>query len=411
MNSPDRLFPHPFTIGNLAGAMANCGNTWEFLWDFRRNGTQVYEDIKDAYEEAEWALKMQSRRIIATTANAEALEPLAKSNNAEILEMREKYLPVHRMDLQQFDEDFDIFTDWSALIDGEVGRIENKDVFKDLGFIKENREYDDYIAAVTSDIELADYRLQELEFDQLMEERGRMLSSFLGSIASNSLLTEIALVSNGDQVSVIPYHSHSLHSVASTKKDEVVLLQPGVISTNYWKNFSKDIERLEVLVNQPRIEEAKIEALLRNNPLFMRGLNYSEVHFQVVFPRMGAKDLRPDIVAKPAGSEWWDIIDLKLPTFPILVGKENRPTLSAAISEAASQLREYAAYFENRDIAKRVEQKYGFQCYRPKLVVIIGRDPKRFTEVETRRAMTAYPNLEILTYDKLIDVARKYLLL
>lgn len=410
MHSPDLLFPHTFTFGNLAGAIAKCGDRWEFMWDFRRNGNVLYGDIVDAYEEAEWALSMRDRRIIASEGNADSLSSLASRNDAELLVMREKYLPVHKLDLEHFDEDFFELLDWASIVPEFMGNVD-RDAYSDLGFIREPAEFDDYLESVVADINMSDYLPDELVYNQLASERSRVLTRFLDTIATNSLLTEVALVSTGNRITVVPYHSHSLHGVASEKRDETVIMQPGVISSAYWQRFRSDIDRLEHLVNLPRVKEAQIEELLRRNPLFLRGLNYTEAHYQVVFPRTGADDLRPDIVAKPANSDWWEIIDLKLPRFPVLVGTDNRPSLSAAITEAASQLREYAAYFENRDFAKRIEQKYGFKCYKPKLVVIVGRDPKRFSLEEQRRAMTAYPSLEIVTYDKLIESARSHLLL
>ena len=121
--------------------------------------------------------------------------------------------------------------------------------------------------------------------------------------------------------------------------------------------------------------------------------------------------LRPDIIAKPIHSEWCDIIELKLPSPKILTGRENRRSLSAALTEAVSQLREYSSYFDERKWAKIIEDKYGIKCYNPKLVVIIGQNPRKFDEAQDRRALTAYPNLEIVTYDALLNASRNLLLL
>jgi hypothetical protein len=45
------------------------------------------------------------------------------------------------------------------------------------------------------------------------------------------------------------------------------------------------------------------------------------------------------------------------------------------------------------------------------MVVIIGRDPERFSPEEQRRALTADPSLEFVTYDQLLRAARTQLLI
>ena len=85
--------------------------------------------------------------------------------------------------------------------------------------------------------------------------------------------------------------------------------------------------------------------------------------------------------------------------------------MSAALTQAVAQLREYAAFFDDRRAAAQVEQKLGIRCYRPKLTVIIGRDPSRFSAEEQRRALTAHPDLRVVTYDNLLRAARTRLLL
>jgi len=47
-------------------------------------------------------------------------------------------------------------------------------------------------------------------------------------------------------------------------------------------------------------------------------------------------------------------------------------------------------------------------CHRPKLVVIVGRDTQSFNAEEMRRAITAYPDLEVVTYDRLLRAAKKF---
>lgn len=429
MYSPERLFPHPFMLGNLARAMADCGQQWDFLWDFRRGGENIYEDIKDAFEEADSCL--ENRTIIASRDNQEFLTPFAQRRKARLLTMREKYLPVHKLDLKAFDENYEFTFDFSNVIEESILNAEYQGLVDALGFPFSRDDYRQYADGLIADLsgEYSD-DAEDLvaSFDDspnllpsdaeservntfLEKQRSIVLSRFLGKIAGNSLLTELALIGDQRQITIVPYHSHSLHYVPKRHSNEVVLLQPGKMSHNYWKAFSKDIQELERIINADKIRESAVEQLLRRNPLFLRGLNYTQAFFQVILPQSHESDLRPDIIAKPVGSDWWDVIDLKLPNAPVLVGRDNRVSLSAALTEAAAQLREYSAFFDQQRIVRYVEEKYGFKCHKPKLVVIIGRDPLRFTEDQKRRALTAYPNLEVVTYDRLLKSARQLLLL
>lgn len=81
------------------------------------------------------------------------------------------------------------------------------------------------------------------------------------------------------------------------------------------------------------------------------------------------------------------------------------------MSELVAQLREYSAAFEDRKLARRVEEKYGVKCYRPKLVGIIGRDdPRNADPRELRRLQTSYNDTQILTFDQLHRIAKSRLL-
>ena len=97
--------------------------------------------------------------------------------------------------------------------------------------------------------------------------------------------------------------------------------------------------------------------MLTANPLLLGSLGYGELYHQVVLPRPGAADLRPDIIAEPVGSEWAEVVELKLPHEPILIGRPDRAQLAAGLAQAVAQLREYSAYFEDRTAASAIEAR------------------------------------------------------
>ena len=252
--------------------------------------------------------------------------------------------------------------------------------------------------------------LADMWVDAIEAKRVDAIRQALSSIATNSLLVQ-TLVSADESgaIHVVPYHSYSLHGVTTLDSDQV-LMRPGRTSARYWSRFRSEILALERLLNTPGVKEREIEQLLISNPLFLHGLNYGNIYSQVVLPRGGEPDLRPDLIAEPIGDRWADIIDFKLPIDDILVGTDSRARLAAALNEAAAQLREYRAYFDDRALAKRIEDNLGIRCYQPKMVVIVGRDPRRYTPEQQRRAMTSYQDLEIVTYDHLLRAARSRLL-
>jgi hypothetical protein len=140
-------------------------------------------------------------------------------------------------------------------------------------------------------------------------------------------------------------------------------------------------------------------------------MGYRNVYSQVVLAREDGTSLRPDFILEPLGRPWCDILDLKLPTGSIAVGRRDRKALASAVHELVAQLREYAAYFEDERLAKRVQDAYGIRCYRPRLIGVIGRDPNLADERQKRRMMTAYSDVSVVTFDELFKIARSRLLI
>jgi hypothetical protein len=341
------------------------------------------------------------------------------TRHAKLIPMREKFLPLHQFPLEAFDEyadpvellGLDVRQDLLAHREA-AHRFDDDTIYRlgTLGFASDSLGDDPNDPLLDDDIlefwDADSVRVQE----EAERSRAGMIDIFLSRIAVHSLLTEVAFVLEDKQFHVIPYHANSLHQVPD-KRDELLLVRPGRPNQRYWKSFERDIGELEALLNDSNAKERDLEALLRRNPLFLRGLNYSKVYGQVVLQGDDGRTLVPDIIAEPVGSKWCDIVELKLPRQRVLVGRDNRASLAAAIHAVVSQLREYSAFFDDRRLARAVEEKHGFSCYKPRLVAIVGRDPTDYGDLEVQRAMTAYPNLSIISWDRLIRAARSHLLL
>ncbi|MDR3022572.1 Shedu anti-phage system protein SduA domain-containing protein [Chryseobacterium sp.] len=115
------------------------------------------------------------------------------------------------------------------------------------------------------------------------------------------------------------------------------------------------------------------------------------------------KNIIPDFfIEKPNG--YSDIIEFKLPHLKSqsIVGRENRETFSAEIHSYISQTRVYNNYFHDPNNREWVLNTHGIRVHNPKRILVIGRR-WHFSNEEWREIQADFQNLEIMTYDDLID--------
>lgn len=113
--------------------------------------------------------------------------------------------------------------------------------------------------------------------------------------------------------------------------------------------------------------------------------------------------IRPDFfVVQPNG--YADIVEFKLPDIGkhAIVGGRNRETFGAWLNSYISQTRVYSSYFDDPNNRKWFEQRYGFKVHKPRRWLIVGRRHDFDSDV-WREIMSDYKDLEILTFDDLID--------
>jgi len=426
------LAPHPDIAAAISATAAELPGQWEIMWDLRGARASIPADVIDAVAAAQGEGRLQPI-LVPPGKSADvrwAVEDVIGLFESPVLEMRPKPLLRRQLDLALFDDDsvLDLLDSGSEDLVG-ADQAEYVKTAVELGIAPGSefsgtgqREPDDvFFDGLERELatEVPPSERSEAETFQTLRQtwgavrakRLNALARMVQLVARNSLLMEIAVHFDGrGRVQVVPYHAYSLHQVAESDTS-AVFVRPGRLSKTYWSSFEGAIQALESLLNDPDVKEKQLEELLVANPLFLRGLNYGDVYPQVVLPRQDSSDLRPDLIAEPLGEQWADIIDFKLPFEPILVGSADRPRLAAAITDAVAQLREYRAYFDDRSLAARIEALFGIKCYQPKMVVIVGRDPNRFTPEQQRRALTAHPDLEVVTYDRLLRAARSQLLL
>jgi hypothetical protein len=193
-------------------------------------------------------------------------------------------------------------------------------------------------------------------------------------------------------------------------KHDLLIARPGVIARKTGALFRNEIQQLNNILGQTKPREAAIQQYLEENPAIFKSLGYVKAYPQIVLERDDGTSLQPDFILEPIGGEWFDILEVKLPHIATVVGRRDRKTLAAVIHSMAAQLREYAAYFDDPRLAKRIEDIYGIKCYKPRLIGIIGHGSEENDDRQLRRVMTSYADLQIITFDQLHEIAQARLL-
>lgn len=237
----------------------------------------------------------------------------------------------------------------------------------------------------------------------------RYLKSLFEKQGRTSLMTEFCFQIQKDEIIVTPYHSHSLHKIDAN--NQMIIGRPGVIAKKTNSLLRNELEEFEYLISKSKVKENEIQLFLEKHPNIIKSMGYSNIYPQLVLERDDGTSLRPDFIIEPIGQKWFDILEIKTPNANLVVGRRDRKTFSSAVNELIAQLREYSAYFESEKLCKKIEERFGIKCYKPKLTGIIGLNPSTQDERQLRRLMTAYTDIDILTFDHLLDIAKSRLLI
>jgi hypothetical protein len=168
------------------------------------------------------------------------------------------------------------------------------------------------------------------------------------------------------------------------------------------------LNRLIELVARPRVHETEITRFLaQKSNLFILSMAFLG---QVIHPEIAChwqseenNAIIPDFFIERSDG-YADIVEFKLPSLKSgsIVGKTNRETFSAELNAHISQTRTYLKYFEDPNNRKWVKERYGFNVLYPRRILVIGRRWE-FSNPEWREIAADYKDLEILTYDDIID--------
>ena len=139
-------------------------------------------------------------------------------------------------------------------------------------------------------------------------------------------------------------------------------------------------ERL--ILENPRVTEHEAAQFFTKFPRFLFLGQGIEIRREVaLYHSSGLPVGRVDFFRKRIGSSHWDVIEIKSPNRPLVVGTSgNHPRLSATVFEAINQAQNYRQLLdEDPDLrAKLITQ--GIRIFRPHLLIVVGKDDKRVDE-------------------------------
>jgi len=169
----------------------------------------------------------------------------------------------------------------------------------------------------------------------------------------------------------------------------------------------EQIEQFEHLLNKRNVTESDFQTFFKRNPKFVLGENYRKLYSQITLLSDSGNELIPDFFAERIGSRFADVIEIKKPSARLVVGKPNRRGFSAELTQALNQAREYRNFFDDALNRKRFHNDHGFEAFRPRLCIIIGRSSDYVDYIERIRIEDEYKNLKVLTFDDILERAKQ----
>jgi hypothetical protein len=184
---------------------------------------------------------------------------------------------------------------------------------------------------------------------------------------------------------------------------------------DYQHSKLQKINRLLELVGNKDTSETEITRFLaspENHFILNMRFGGTAIHSELICDWQSEKkdQIKPDFFVVQSDG-FANIVEFKLPTTATdIIGSNNRETFTAKVNSYISQVRTYRNYFEDPNNRKWFEGKYGFKVYRPRKILVIGRRWE-FDSDTWREIISDHDNLEILTYDDLVDgvVAQLYM--
>jgi hypothetical protein len=166
-----------------------------------------------------------------------------------------------------------------------------------------------------------------------------------------------------------------------------------------------EVEQFEALINREDVGEGELQRFFEEHPHFL-----SQLHTPLPHVQLRGRDgqlLIPDFLLKPIVAQQrdsrWEVLELKRPQEKVLAGRHRR-RLSAEVTKAIAQLRQYRDHFEYSD-AREIAQLLGHSLGRPRLGLLIGKLANIDSEA-LENEQRHLNDIRIVTYDELLSERR-----
>jgi hypothetical protein len=175
--------------------------------------------------------------------------------------------------------------------------------------------------------------------------------------------------------------------------------------------FTRDeIEELEELIRHPKATEQEFQKFFERHPHFFRRWDIRQVYPQVYLASEDPGTLIPDFILTNPDVQRAAVLELKLPRPKLVTRQKNRERFAACVMAARTQLLAYRDWFERKGNRDRLKKVVGMEVFRPQLAVVIGSSAWFEPGIDRQKLRSEHPDVEVVTYDDLLDYARSRLL-
>ena len=176
------------------------------------------------------------------------------------------------------------------------------------------------------------------------------------------------------------------------------------VISSFSKNTNDTIQEFEEILNRS-FKEDELAKFLERYYKQIFGAKYDRVESQLWlrFPELdiNRKDRRLDIFLRNAIDKDWELIELK-GSGKIITTYRDVPTLSARITGAISQLKNYERILMQDSVKKKMMQQ-GIEYYEPQMRLVVGGKPEISNEQWRRIKIENEKGLKITTCEDIIQ--------
>lgn len=239
---------------------------------------------------------------------------------------------------------------------------------------------------------------EEYQSDKISADSSEVLKSNIRNEKLDSNLVALGLF--GNKIKLVSLTKDGEYSFLDEGKKHHNILYPSFIEE---ASLELAIEEFEDLLNSTKATENDFQKFFDRNQNFILNDEYKRAHPHIILAKENKRKLIPDFVLEPVNqSEFCDLLELKLPSAQIYVMKKNREHFSAAITEAAAQLRTYAKFFNEEKNRNSFQKSYPLlKIYKPRMFLIIGRQTDENPLIK-REIQAENPQLILKNFDDLL---------